>query len=338
MREESSTPDKNRGTVLSISLQETKVVKAQYLKDANKEPESHSSTSPRLPPIAITSTGQEQAQNVDVHTNSAHTNQGACTKFQNTTHLPSIADGPSSFTTNHHDDPSSAQSKSPDLQYADRKASEDGVRQNESQSRSETTEASVFHQLEQANYSDSETSDQSDGDTSDEEENSEPNSDDDVEPASKPNLPDLGPLSDLPWSSIIRYVYDSESMVSRYFSLQNKETVDKRTADAKALMNQETDASENGREKNTQHSVIEGSTAIEGSVAGDLIDGCGSEGTGTEGGEGEDSREKCHFCGKVMPRRSLLEDTENIEKIKEQVKYCMLHYSLIHSKHYFIEG
>lgn len=155
---------------------------------------------------------------------------------------------------------------------------------------------SIFHQLEQMNYSDDSESDQSEAETSSDEEETDS---EDREPPIKPNIPDLQSVAELSWPTILQYVRDSQSMASRYFSLQNKEAVDRRTEEAKALLNQD-EQDPSVHFEDLDPSIERGPLSPPENPSEPIV--------------------TCHFCGKKMPRRSLLEDTKNIEKIQEQVK------------------
>lgn len=174
-----------------------------------------------------------------------------------------------------------------------------------------TDASALFRHLEQVDYSD----DENDVESSDEEassggENSDTSNDENEPDETPPNIPDLRSLADLSWPAILRYIRDSESMASQYFSLQNKEIVDRRMAGAKALLNQEIDSD--------QDRVSSGLSEEE---LNSRVEGKPETMQTTE----EDGIQKCHFCGKDLPRRSLLDDTRDVDKIQEQVSTkCML--------------
>lgn len=147
--------------------------------------------------------------------------------------------------------------------------------------------ASIFNQLEQIDYS-GEQGD-SEGESSDECDNNNEDRIDEVA-AEKANTPDLHFVTQLSWPTILQYVKESESKMNQYFSLENKETVETRAREAKAMLRDD---------------VV--------NSAGSCGDDEGS--TGTE----RDGSSCCHFCGRKLPWRSLLADSQDIEKMKEQV-------------------
>ena len=97
-------------------------------------------------------------------------------------------------------------------------------------------DASIFDKLEQGNYSEQETSEESDSETSSDDTNKNEDSDTEPLPEAPPFLYDLESASKLSWPTILHYVMESESKHTQYFSLDNKETVERRLEDVKTLM------------------------------------------------------------------------------------------------------
>lgn len=167
---------------------------------------------------------------------------------------------------------------------------------------------SAFSQLEQVDYSEDEDSDETDDVTtsSDDDKEKENEDEDEVTKMHKPNIPDLQSVKDLSWPTILQYVRDSQTMASQYFSLQNKEEVEKRSMEAKAMAEQ-TECSVSSPEERPDAAAggsegYMGDHMMAGSVAGDM-----------------DGSLACHFCGKILPRRSLLAESQDVESIREKV-------------------
>ena len=173
------------------------------------------------------------------------------------------------------------------------------------------TSVSILDKLEQMDYSEQEESVESDdaatSSESDNENEERSDDDDDETPKSKPKIPDLGPVSQLPWPTILQYVKESESQINQYFSLNNKEAVDARTEEAKEMLhetsNEDTDAPLDWRPLEGHEGVNEGSEVDEAERDGSSF---------------------CHFCGRRLPRSSLLADSQDIASMKEQVGYRVI--------------
>lgn len=164
---------------------------------------------------------------------------------------------------------------------------------------------SAFSQLEQVDYSEDEDSDETDDVTTSSDDDKEED-EDEVTKIHKPNIPDLQSVKDLSWPTILQYVRDSQTMASQYFSLQNKEEVEKRSMEAKAMAEQ-TECSVSSPEERPDAAAggsegYMGDHMMAGSVAEDM-----------------DGSLACHFCGKILPRRSLLAESQDVESIKEKV-------------------
>lgn len=168
------------------------------------------------------------------------------------------------------------------------------------QNANSTHQLSILQNLEQTICSESEESgkDSSDESSSDEERNED--SDSSTESAKPPNLPDLQGVTELSLPTILHYMRESESMASRYFSLQNRAEVDRRTKEAKLGTCHENEEHISNEAKNQEERDGEASTRVE-----------------------EDSEVVCHFCGKNLPRRTLLADSHDIDKIKEEVTHAI---------------
>ncbi len=160
----------------------------------------------------------------------------------------------------------------------------------------EVTPALLFQQLEQADYSDQEESDQLDNTTSSGDDTQEESDAEHEMIPDKSNLPlALESITKLPWPTILQYVRESTSAANQYFSLDNKSVVERRTQEARTMVDQ----NEEG-------------------------EGVGELGEDEGGGSLELKRDGslfCHFCGRKLPRRNLLAETKDIEKMKEQVQY-----------------
>lgn len=166
------------------------------------------------------------------------------------------------------------------------------------------TSMSVFDQLEQIDYSEPEESaTESDDVTSSEDdgEDKKSDADDDIIPK-KANIPDLEPAILLSWPTILQYVKESESRMNQYFSLDNKEAVETRTKEAKEMLYRNT-----------------GDTGTSQSPDGNSLTSRKSKEESSE--TARDGSSLCQFCGRKLPRRSLLAESQDIEKMKEQVSY-----------------
>lgn len=155
---------------------------------------------------------------------------------------------------------------------------------------------SLFRQLEQADYSASEEEEEemSGSDTSALSQEEDGGTDDEIEDE-PPKIPDLQFVSELPWPAVLRYVRESESAANQYFSLGNKDKVERRNKEARAMF-----AGKNTKEGPAPAVMAEDVAVVEESHK-------------------EDGSMFCHFCGKRLPRRSLLAETQDIDNMKEQV-------------------
>jgi hypothetical protein len=152
---------------------------------------------------------------------------------------------------------------------------------------------SIFDRLEQIEYSEQEDSDtESDDITASGEDDSEEGSDDSDD--TNLNIPDLEPVTKLSWPTILQYVKESESQINKYFSLDNKDVVDARTEQAKEML-------QNTKEATFTGNFLKQSAEME------------------VGALEKDGSSFCHFCGRKLPRRSLLDESQDIEKLQEQV-------------------
>ncbi len=178
------------------------------------------------------------------------------------------------------------------------------------ESSANANQLSIFQQLEQTICSeDEEGGSGSSNETSSGEEDGETaeDSDDSAEMAKQPSMPDLEGVTALPLPAILHYMKESESMASKYFSLQNRAEVDRRKEEAKLRTCLGDDEENSTLGMTTCHNKDDSNGYRE------EIDGKASK-------VEEDSVLVCHFCGKNLPRRTLLADTQDINKIKEEVK------------------
>ena len=170
----------------------------------------------------------------------------------------------------------------------------------------DANELSLLQELERANLSEDEGSESNVNDdlsdrTSSDESCSSSSDDDDDGSAKQSKMPNLQGLSVLPLPAILHYMRESESMASRYFSLQNRAEVKRRSEEAKL-----------GLGANCDDGQDTGSAETQGRNHQDETDGRPKDAE-------EDSSISCHFCGKKLPRRTLLADVQDIDKIKEEV-------------------
>lgn len=166
----------------------------------------------------------------------------------------------------------------------------------------------ILHQLEQMNYSEDDDESDSDETSSSDDDNQDDEERDDDMSLTNHNLkiPDLQSAKSLPWPSILQYVRESETMAGQYFSLQNKEAVERRNVKAQAMM---------GQKEEEEVPLLERTSV--GTLAGDECTTVNP--VGPVALEESDVVSACHFCGKKLPRRSLLAETKNVESIREQV-------------------
>ena len=174
------------------------------------------------------------------------------------------------------------------------------------------TPLSVFHQLEQADYSEEEeeVSDETEPDSASSQEEEEGGTDDEIEDE-PPKIPALQSVSDLPWPAVLHYVRESESKANQYFSLGNKDEVERRNKEAKAMLGQD--------------SATRQDTATGQALMGEREGVAPAEEAGELASHKEDGSMFCHFCGKRLPRRSLLAETQDIDSMKEKVTIVQLY-------------
>lgn len=151
-------------------------------------------------------------------------------------------------------------------------------------------------------------------DSSSEEEEDEEEQEEDQEDGEGEEEQDQPPVfsglqsaSSLPWPEILRYIRESETLGGQYFSLRNREAVNRRSEEATRTVtrNPHEEVSVSVRESTSTDGVKDGSE-----TETDVHDGF-----------------FCHFCGKALPRISLLTNyRDNLENIEEKVRY----YKLLH--------